>query len=65
MTSHPKLQPSHPPRFYYALPDSRRSETRSASGEVTGAYAFVAPEGDEFAFKYTAGEDGFEVGGEA
>ncbi|XP_069170968.1 cuticle protein 6 isoform X2 [Procambarus clarkii] len=47
--------------FLYSLPTSWRSEQRSASGEVTGGYGFVAPEGEEFQFRYQAGQDGFKV----
>jgi len=49
----------------YHVGDSHRFEQRSESGEVTGTYAFVAPEGDEFEFKYEADSDGFKVEGDA
>ena len=52
-------------RFYYVLPDSSRSEHRTESGEVFGNYAFVAPEGDEFKFKYEADKEGFRVESDA
>ena len=52
-------------RFYYVLPQSSRSEQRTASGEVYGNYAFVAPEGDEFRFKYDAGKEGYRVESDA
>lgn len=47
--------------FLYSLPTSSRSEKRTASGEVTGEYAFVAPEGEEYQFRYKADEEGFRV----
>ena len=36
-------------------------EERTASGEVNGHYAFVAPEGDEYHFRYQAGDEGYTV----
>ncbi|MCL4145841.1 UNVERIFIED_CONTAM: hypothetical protein GTU68_026027, partial [Idotea baltica] len=48
-------------RFYYSLPQSSRFEERSESGEVKGNYAYVAPEGNEFKFRYEAGKKGFQV----
>lgn len=51
--------------FFYLLPTSSRSEQRTASGEVTGEYAFVAPEGDEFEFRYSAGDEGYRVESDA
>ncbi|XP_068227473.1 nucleolin-like [Palaemon carinicauda] len=47
--------------FFYLLPTSSRKEQRTASGEVKGEYAFVAPEGDEFEFRYNADDEGFRV----
>ncbi|CAL4082117.1 unnamed protein product [Meganyctiphanes norvegica] len=48
--------------FFYSIPGkSSRAEERDESGEVEGAYSFVAPEGEEFHFRYTAGEDGYRV----
>merc|ERR1712212_24899 len=49
----------------YHVGDSHRFEQRSESGEVTGTYAFVAPEGDEFEFRYEANNDGFHIEGDA
>ncbi|XP_071547067.1 uncharacterized protein [Panulirus ornatus] len=51
--------------FFYSLPTSSRSEQRTASGEVTGQYAFVAPEGNEFQFRYEADDDGYRVQSDA
>lgn len=45
--------------------DSERFEERSDSGEVTGTFAFVAPEGNEYEFKYEADEEGYKVEGDA
>jgi len=52
-------------RLEYHVGDSSRFEQRSESGEVKGSYAFVAPEGDEFEFKYEANGDGYNVQGDA
>merc|ERR1712121_93838 len=52
-------------RLEYHVGDSHRFEQRSESGEVTGTYAFVAPDGNEFEFKYDADLDGFRVEGDA
>ncbi|KAF2366152.1 Insect cuticle protein [Trinorchestia longiramus] len=52
-------------RMEYHVGDSARFEQRTDSGEVTGTYAFVAPEGDEYEFKYEANNDGFKVEGDA
>lgn len=52
-------------RLEYHVGDSSRTEQRSESGEVSGTYTFVAPEGDEYEFKYEADEDGFKVEGDA
>jgi len=49
----------------YHVGDSARTEQRTDSGEVSGTYAFVAPEGNEFEFKYEANSDGFKVEGDA
>ena len=43
----------------YHVGDSEREEVRSESGEVSGRFAFVAPEGNEIEAKYEADEDGF------
>ncbi|XP_018014731.1 nuclear polyadenylated RNA-binding protein 3 [Hyalella azteca] len=48
-------------KFHYSLPTSSRQEQRDEKGEVKGSYSFVAPEGDEFDFKYEAGKKGFQV----
>lgn len=48
-------------KFYYSLPDSHRAEERKENGDVRGSYSFVAPEGDEFDFKYQADREGFKV----
>ncbi|KAF2367725.1 Insect cuticle protein [Trinorchestia longiramus] len=48
-------------KFFYSLPTSSRQEQRDENGEVRGSYSFVAPEGDEFDFKYEAGRKGFQV----
>ncbi|CAL4094932.1 unnamed protein product, partial [Meganyctiphanes norvegica] len=47
--------------FVYHVGDSEREETRSESGEVTGRFAFVAPEGNEIEAKYEADEEGFRL----
>merc|ERR1739838_1202676 len=47
--------------FVYHVGDSEREEVRSESGEVSGRFAFVAPEGDEIEAKYEADDDGFRV----
>jgi len=52
-------------RLEYHVGDSSRFEQRSESGEVKGSYAFVAPEGDEYEFKYEANADGYNVAGDA
>lgn len=52
-------------RFKYHVGDSEREEQRTSSGEVSGNYAFVAPEGDEFEFKYAADLEGYRVESEA
>jgi len=49
----------------YHVGDSHRFEQRSESGEVTGQFSFVAPNGDEFEFKYDADSDGNKVEGDA
>jgi len=48
-------------KFHYSLPDSHRAEERAENGDVRGSYSFVAPEGDEFDFKYQADRGGFKV----
>merc|ERR1711862_985096 len=40
-------------------------EERTSSGEVSGKYAFVAPEGEEYEFKYSADDEGFHVESDA
>merc|ERR1711970_1660077 len=52
-------------KLEYHVGDSYRFEQRTDSGEVTGAFAFVAPEGNEYEFKYEADSDGFKVEGDA
>merc|ERR1711970_1454648 len=52
-------------RFLYHVGDSEREEVRSESGEVSGRFAFVAPEGNEVEAKYEADEDGFRVESDA
>ncbi|XP_018014730.1 nucleolin [Hyalella azteca] len=52
-------------RLEYNVGDSARFEERTDSGEVSGTYAFVAPEGDEYEFKYQANDEGFKVEGDA
>merc|ERR1711970_820582 len=47
--------------FVYHVGDSEREEVRSESGEVSGKFAFVAPEGNEIEAKYEADEDGYRV----
>ena len=49
----------------YHVGDSYRLEERTDSGEVQGKYAFKAPEGAEFEFKYVGNGDGFQVEGDA
>jgi len=49
----------------YHVGDSEREEVRSESGEVSGRFAFVAPEGHEVEAKYEADEEGFRVESEA
>ncbi|CAL4064197.1 unnamed protein product, partial [Meganyctiphanes norvegica] len=51
--------------FIYHVGDSEREELRSESGEVTGRFAFVAPEGNEIEAKYEADEEGFRVESDA
>jgi len=51
--------------FTYHVGNSEREEERTSSGEVSGKYAFVAPEGDEYDFKYNADEEGFRVESDA
>merc|ERR1719402_414888 len=51
--------------FVYHVGDSEREEVRSESGEVSGKFAFVAPEGNEIEAKYEADEDGFRVESDA
>nr|XP_045583536.1 nucleolin-like [Procambarus clarkii] len=51
--------------FLYHVGDSERQEERNDDGEVRGQYAFVAPEGDEYHFKYDADKDGYRVESEA
>jgi len=52
-------------KMEYHVGDSYRIEERTDSGEVTGAFAFVAPEGNEYEFKYEADSEGFRVEGDA
>jgi len=52
-------------RLEYHVGDSSRFEQRTDSGEVTGTYAFVAPQGDEYEFKYEANDGGYKVEGDA
>jgi len=52
-------------KMEYHVGDSYRLEERTDSGEVTGTFAFVAPEGNEYEFKYEADSDGFKVEGDA
>ncbi|XP_064106596.1 larval cuticle protein 4-like [Macrobrachium nipponense] len=51
--------------FAYHVGDSERAEERNEEGEVSGQYAFVAPEGDEYEFKYNADEEGYRVESDA
>merc|ERR1711942_120433 len=51
--------------FTYHVGDSEWEEERTSSGEVSGKYAFVAPEGDEYEFKYSADDEGFHVESDA
>jgi len=48
-------------KFYYRLPEQSRAEERDENGDVRGSYSFVAPEGNEFDFKYQADREGFKV----
>lgn len=48
-------------QFYYVLPTHSRHEERNDDGEVKGSYSFIAPEGEEFEFKYQADKEGFKV----
>lgn len=52
-------------QFFYSVPSSHRHEERSEDGSVRGSYSFVAPEGEEFDFKYQADEEGFKVQSDA
>lgn len=60
-------QTNPPPtrRMEYHVGDSARFEQRTDSGEVSGTYAFVAPEGGEYEFKYEANDEGYKVEGDA
>merc|ERR1712002_883715 len=51
--------------FVYHVGNAEREEERTSSGEVSGKYAFVAPEGDEYEFKYSADDEGFHVESDA
>lgn len=51
--------------FVYHVGDSERHEERNEEGEVRGRYSFVAPEGDEYQFKYDADADGYRVESDA
>ena len=41
--------------------DHTRTEERDEDGVVKGEYAFVAPEGNEYEFKYEADKEGYRV----
>lgn len=45
----------------YHVGDSERAEERNEEGEVKGHFAFVAPEGDEYQFRYGADHEGYRV----
>ncbi|ROT75954.1 early cuticle protein 3 [Penaeus vannamei] len=51
--------------FVYHVGDSERAEERNEDGEVSGHFAFVAPEGDEYEFKYDADKEGYRVESDA
>jgi len=51
--------------FTYHVGNAEREEERTSSGEVSGKYAFVAPEGEEYEFKYNADDEGFHVESDA
>merc|ERR1719187_1744269 len=44
---------------------SSQEEEITSSGEVSGKYAFVAPSGEEYEFKYNADEEGYRVESDA
>ncbi|XP_071547066.1 uncharacterized protein [Panulirus ornatus] len=51
--------------FVYHVGDSERAEERNEEGQVNGHFAFVAPEGDEYLFKYGADDGGYRVESDA
>ncbi|CAL4217054.1 unnamed protein product, partial [Meganyctiphanes norvegica] len=47
--------------FYFHIGDNEREEEQQSVGEVVGKYAYIAPEGQEYEFKYGADLDGYRV----
>ncbi|XP_063590796.1 uncharacterized protein LOC134767654 isoform X1 [Penaeus indicus] len=46
--------------FSFSLPQQSRSEQRDADGKVTGAFAFVDPEGEEVSVNFDADDEGYK-----